>query len=94
MVSPETPPLASVAVAVAVEVDWPSATIVGGERLKPRVVAVPEACAADGSRQQPASATSTLSRIAVRYLIWRSEQRRTTPAKCVILTRLPLIPLN
>jgi hypothetical protein len=58
-----------------------------GDRLKLRFVAVPEACAADGIRQQPMSAARTLNLIMVRLLILRREQHRTAATKrSLILT--------
>jgi hypothetical protein len=93
MLSFWTPPFASVAVTCAVDVDWPSATIVGGERVKLRLVAVPAACATDGRRQQTASATRALSRIVIRLLMWCRKQRRTAAAKrSLVLTRYPRVP--
>jgi hypothetical protein len=93
MVSPWTPPFASVAVAVSVTSDWPSATTVCWEGVKERLVAVPAACAADGRRQQTASATRALSRIVVRLLMWCRKQRRTAAAKrSLVLTRYPRVP--
>jgi hypothetical protein len=80
-------------VTVAVDVDWPSATMVCGERARSRVVAVPDACAAVGIKQQAASAMRTLSRIVVRLVIVSGEQRRPTAAKrSLVLTRYPAFP--
>lgn len=95
--SPWTPPLASVAVTVAVTCDWPSATMDEdeGDRLKLRLVAVPEACATAGIRQQQMSAARALSRIVVRRLILRCQQPGTAATKRFLnLTGYPASPWN
>jgi hypothetical protein len=96
MLSPETPvALASVAVPVAVHVEWPSAATVVESGVISRVVAVPDACAAAGTRQQHMNAARALSRIVVRRLMLRCQQPETTATKRFLnLTGYPASPWN
>jgi hypothetical protein len=79
--------------AVAMVVETPSAGMVVCDTLTVIFVGMPEACAADGSRQQPASAAMTLNRIVVRLLILRRQQHGTAATKrFLILTGYPASP--